>query len=91
LLPLHIPKRSRDQFHERPFMEFVIDTMQRNDWSRVRAIYGEGLATGMAAFRLSPPKWEAWNAGYLPIGRSVAREADGNILGWSALAPVPDT
>ncbi len=74
-------------------MTVTIDTMQRRDWPQVRAIFGEGLATGMAAFRLTPPKWDAWDAYYLPIGRTVARNqnADGDILGWSALAPVPDT
>jgi phosphinothricin acetyltransferase len=72
-------------------MEFVIDEMQRRDWSQVRAIYGEGLASGLAAFRLHPPVWKDWDAGHLTLGRTVARRADGRVLGWSALSPVPDT
>lgn len=72
-------------------MHYVIDKMQRQDWPQVRAIYGEGLATGLAAFTKTPPKWPAWDAGHLDFARTVARDAAGDILGWSALSPVPDT
>ncbi len=72
-------------------MAFVIEPMQRQDWAQVRAIYGEGLATGLAAFTKSPPKWMAWDTGHLDIGRTVARDSAGAVLGWSALSPVPDT
>lgn len=73
-------------------MDFAIDAMQEQDWSTVRAIYGEGLATGLAAFMTSPPDWPGWNAGHLAIGRLVARGPDGGaVLGWAAMAPVPDT
>ena len=70
--------------------DYVIDEMKREDWSQVRAIYGEGLATGLAAFMLSPPRWHVWDKGHLDVGRSIARTTDGRVLGWSALAPVPD-
>lgn len=72
-------------------MTFTIDTMQRDDWQQVRAIYGEGLATGLAAFMTTPPKWTSWNAGHLETGRLVARAADSDLLGFAALSPVPDT
>lgn len=72
-----------------------IDTMQRRDWVQVRTIYGQGLATGIAAFMTVPPKWKDWDAGHLPLARTVAREdardGDGHVLGWAALAPVADT
>ncbi len=71
-------------------MNFVIDAMRRQDWRQVRAIYGEGLATGLAAFMLEPPRWQAWDAGHLKLGRTVARLDEGRVIGWSALAPVPD-
>jgi L-amino acid N-acyltransferase YncA len=71
-------------------MGFIIGEMQRRDWSQVRAIYGEGLATGLAAFMLTPPVWRVWDKGHLALGRTVARQDDGRIVGWSALAPVPD-
>ncbi len=69
---------------------FSIDDMQRAEWARVRAIYAEGLATGLAAFMTTPPIWIAFDAGHLPVGRLVARRS-GVILGWAALARVADT
>jgi L-amino acid N-acyltransferase YncA len=72
-----------------------IGAMERRDWVQVRAIYGQGLATGIAAFMTAPPMWKAWDAGHLPVGRIVARDdarnGDGRVLGWAALAPVADT
>ena len=65
--------------------------MQRRDWIQVRAIYAQGLASGLAAFMSTAPTWKSWNAGHLAIGRTVARQQQGGLLGWSALAPVPDT
>ena len=73
-------------------MQFLIEDMANRDWTQVRAIYREGLATGLAAFALRPPSWKAWDSGHLPVGRLVARAIDdGAIVGWAALAPVPDT
>ena len=72
-------------------MEYHIDTMHQKDWLQVRTIYGEGLATGLAAFMLVPPIWKDWDAEHLTLGRIVARDCAGRVLGWSALAPVPDT
>ncbi|WP_354080689.1 hypothetical protein [Constrictibacter sp. MBR-5] len=63
----------------------------RRDWEQVRAILAEGLATGVAAFRSTPPLWRDWDAGHLDIGRLAARASDGRMLGWAALSPVPDT
>jgi len=63
--------------------------MQRSDWVAVRAIYGEGLKTGMAAFMKNPPRWQIWNERYLKPGRLVAR-LDDTLVGWAAMAPVPD-
>ena len=61
-----------------------------SDWPAVRAIYAEGLATGLAAFLTDPPSRGAWDAGHLPIGRLVARDGDA-LLGWAALTPVDNT
>jgi phosphinothricin acetyltransferase len=72
-------------------MTFTIDAMRRDDWPQVKAIYREGLATGLAAFMLDPPGWRAWDAGHLASGRLVARADDRAVLGWAALARVPDT
>lgn len=60
--------------------------MAASDWPEVRAIYEEGIATGLATFETACPSWDEWDAGRLPHSRLVARE-DG-MLGWVALSPV---
>ena len=67
--------------------QFHIDSMQRSDWVKVRSIYAEGLASGLAAFMLTSPVWKVWDASHLSLGRLVARQDD-TILGWAALTPV---
>ena len=71
-------------------MEIHIEAMLKKDWVQVRTIYGQGLATGIAAFMTTPSRWKDWNAGHLEICRNVARDDAGMVLGWSALAPVAD-
>lgn len=43
---------------------FVIRDMKAADWSAVRDIYAEGIATGIATFETSPPEWAAWDAAH---------------------------
>jgi phosphinothricin acetyltransferase len=70
-------------------MNYIIDDMRTEDWEQVRAIYLEGIATGLATFETDAPTWEKWDAGHLRKMRLVAREGDA-ILGWAALSPVSD-
>lgn len=72
-------------------MSYSIESMSQADWDAVRALYAEGLATGLAAFATDPPDWDEWDSGHLQTGRLVARAEDGTVTGWAALAPVPDT
>jgi len=65
--------------------------MQGSDWPAVQAIYREGLNTGVAAFVQNPPSWKAFDDGHLKIGRIIAIDADRTVIGWAALAAVPDT
>jgi L-amino acid N-acyltransferase YncA len=68
-------------------MKVQIRRMVDEDWSRVREIYLEGIATGQSTFETSAPSWEAWNAAHLPFARLVA-EAQNEIQGWAALSSV---
>lgn len=61
--------------------------MREADAAAVLRIYGEGIETGHATFETEVPCWEQWDGGHLDTGRLVA-EADGEVLGWAALAPV---
>jgi phosphinothricin acetyltransferase len=67
-------------------MDFRIEAMTAEDWPAVRAIYEEGIATGLGTFEIAAPTWEAWNAARLPHSRLVARSTA--VLGWAALSPV---
>lgn len=66
-------------------MNYQIETMRQGDWKAIRAIFAEGIATGIASFAENAPEWEAWNDTYLSMGRLVARGNDG-VLGWAALS-----
>jgi phosphinothricin acetyltransferase len=63
-----------------------IEPMKADDWPAVRAIYLEGIATGLATFEQQAPDWEVWDASHRPDCRLVARDADGTVLGWVALS-----
>lgn len=67
-------------------MDYTIEAMMADDWPEVRAIYLEGIATGLATFETSVPSWERWNNAHLVVGRLVAR-AEGKAIGWVALNP----
>jgi phosphinothricin acetyltransferase len=65
--------------------DYTIEAMRQGDWPTVRAIYLEGIATGLATFETEAPTWESWDAAHLAEGRLVARAGEG-ILGWAALS-----
>jgi L-amino acid N-acyltransferase YncA len=56
----------------------------------VRAIYEAGIATGNATFEVTAPDWPAWDAIHLPGLRLIARDDNGQVVGWTALSPVSD-
>ena len=60
--------------------------MQPSDWSAVRDIYEQGIATRLATFETAAPSWEDWDARHLTDLRLVADD-DGEVLGWAALSP----
>ena len=62
-----------------------IEPMTPADWPAVRAIYEQGIATGIATFETAAPTWEAWDAAHRPAHRLVARDDQGRILGWVAV------
>jgi L-amino acid N-acyltransferase YncA len=78
-------------------LTFRIDALRAADWDAVRAIYLEGIATGVATFETGAPSWETWDAGHLASPRLAARqsvadraEGVGRIVGWAALSTVSD-
>jgi phosphinothricin acetyltransferase len=67
--------------------ETQIRRLVEADWSVVRAIYLEGIATGNATFETEAPAWAAWDAAHFPAPRLVA-VSDEMIVGWAALTRV---
>jgi L-amino acid N-acyltransferase YncA len=58
------------------------------DWPAAASIYEAGIAGGNATFESAAPTWEQWSvprAGYPGL---IARDRDGEPLGWAALSPV---
>jgi L-amino acid N-acyltransferase YncA len=66
----------------------IITALTPDDWPSVRAIYAEGIATGVATFETRVPLWEEWDAARRPDCRLVVRGDDDRVLGWAALSPV---
>ena len=64
-----------------------IEPLEASDWPRVAAIYGDGIAGGLATFETECPSWEEWDAAHLACCRLVAREGD-EVVGWAALSQV---
>jgi L-amino acid N-acyltransferase YncA len=65
-----------------------IRAMTAADWGAVESIYREGIATGNATFEAEPPTWSAFDSGKLALGRLVAEDAAGSVVGWVAASPV---
>lgn len=61
--------------------------MSASDWSAVRAIYLEGIATQNATFEQFAPEWSHWDASHLPVCRFVATRGR-KVVGWIALSRV---
>src|SRR5260221_266814 len=68
-------------------LSFTIEPLRPQDWARARAIFLEGIATGVATFETRAPEWEEWDGSHLQTPRLVARER-GEVLGWAALTAV---
>ena len=68
-------------------MDFTITPMRPENWPRVRKIYLEGIATGIATFETEAPSWEVWEGAHLPCCRLVISAA-GEVCGWAALSSV---
>ncbi len=66
----------------------AIRAMTPDDWSAVRRIYAEGIATGNATFETQTPDWEAWDRARRPDCRLVIASAAGEVIGFAALSPI---
>lgn len=68
-----------------------IRAMAPGDWDRVRSIYEQGIATGLATFETTAPAWAEWDEEHLEACRLVAETGvPAHVVGWAALSPVSD-
>ncbi|MFI0466311.1 helix-turn-helix domain-containing GNAT family N-acetyltransferase [Saccharopolyspora sp. 5N102] len=67
--------------------DVTIRPLDTGDWSAVRRIYGEGIATGDATFETDVPARKTLEAKWFPAHRWIA-EIDGEVAGWAAITPV---
>jgi L-amino acid N-acyltransferase YncA/DNA-binding transcriptional ArsR family regulator len=66
--------------------DVAVRALEPGDWTAVRRIYAEGIATGDATFETEVPDRRALDAKWLPGHRWVA-EVDGRVAGWAAVSP----
>lgn len=64
----------------------AIRLLTADDWSRVEAIYQQGIDTGDATFETHPPTWADFDASRHSALRLVAVDGD-EVLGWAAASP----
>jgi L-amino acid N-acyltransferase YncA len=62
-------------------------SMTASDWTTVRSIYEEGIATNQATFETQAPSWEQWDTAHHKFARIVLVIED-EIKGWAALSRV---
>lgn len=67
--------------------EVTVRPLDAEDWTAVRRIYAEGIATGIATFETTVPGRAGLDAKWLPGHRWVAT-IDDTVVGWTAAAPV---
>jgi phosphinothricin acetyltransferase len=67
----------------------AIAALAPDDWTEVRRIYAEGIATGNATLETEPPAWEAWDRSHREDSRLVARDGAA-VVGWAALSKVSE-
>lgn len=66
--------------------DITVRALGDDDWTAVRRIYAEGMATGIATFETTVPTRDTLDATWLSGHRWVA-EVDGVVVGWAAARP----
>lgn len=68
-------------------MDFVIDSMKKEDFDEITRIYEQGIKTGISTFQTDAPTYEEWNEGHIKDCRLVVRH-ENKILGWVSLSKI---
>ncbi len=68
--------------------DIAVRALTERDWLEVETIYREGIVAGNATFQSEPPSWADFDRGKLQVGRLVATDPAGSVLGWVAASRV---
>jgi L-amino acid N-acyltransferase YncA/DNA-binding transcriptional ArsR family regulator len=68
-------------------LDVTVRAMREDDWTAVRRIYAEGIATGDATFETEVPQRRALDSKWLRDHRWIA-VVDDAVAGWAAATPV---
>lgn len=63
-----------------------IREMKEKDWKQVAKIYQQGIDSKKATFETQLPDYKSWDESHLMLGRLVAENKQGEILGWVVLS-----
>lgn len=66
----------------------VLTPLTAEDWPAAARIYEAGIDGGNATFEARAPTFEEWSRKRGGFPALVARDSDGETIGWAALAPV---
>ena len=66
-------------------LPIAVRDVRADDWPAVRAIYLDGIRSGLATFETEAPSWEDWNRAHT---LRVVAEREGEVIGWAAAGPV---
>lgn len=64
----------------------LVRALTDDDWPRVREIYAEGIATGVATFETEVPSSADLDVKWIP-GQRWGIDLDGDLVGWAAITP----
>jgi L-amino acid N-acyltransferase YncA len=70
---------------DRALSPIRIEPMTVEDGPAVLEIYGQGIATGNATLETATPDMAHWSTSHRRDCRLVARDGDGQVVGWTAL------
>jgi phosphinothricin acetyltransferase len=65
----------------------TLRSLLAEDWPAVRAIYLDGIRSGLASFEIDAPSWDDWNAAHT---LRVVAEVDEDVVGWAAAGPISE-
>jgi len=68
-------------------MNFVIDSMRKEDFDEIKRIYEQGIKTGISTFQTKAPTYEEWDDGHIKECRLVVR-CENKLLGWASLSKI---